>query len=125
MEITHQRIDLEACRRHRHTPQTVIKRSPNETWCVPTSPVLPAGNFGWSYCRSEELVQIPLVPYLLKEDPDLALAFMLAIGVRAARDIQRPVRRIHIATGVPMEQFGPDEHGYGMRLFVGFGLLLE
>jgi hypothetical protein len=126
MEVTYQRIDLEQCRLYRHAPQTVIDRTAGQIWAIPTQPVMVAGSFDWSYCRSEDLVHVPLVPYLLRPEPETALSFMLALGVRAASELKERVRRIHIASGVPVEQFAElDEHGFGLRLYIGFALLLE
>lgn len=127
MEVTYDRVDMVACRREGITkPEQIIQRGPNETWMVPDGPVVVGQPVDWSLTKQGDYVKIPVIPYLLNKEPDLAMAFMLAIALNCAFELNHAVSRLHIVTGVPLEALPENPNsGLGLRLWIGFGVLLR
>lgn len=112
MELTHHSIDLQAERNLGRTEFfDVIPRNERETWVVPFGPISVDQPVDWRYYKREKHVVIPLVPYLMPPDPALALGFMLQLGLRCAYDFGRPVKRMHLATGHPVNQVADQASG--------------
>lgn len=105
MELTHHNINLQAeINLGRNVFHDVIARNERETWIVPFGPISVTDKVDWRYYQREKHVVIPLVPYLMPPDPALAMGFMLQLGLRCAYDFGRPVKRMHLATGHPVNQ---------------------
>lgn len=127
MEIFYDRVDLAACWQMQiRNPIRRISRGPTEEWLVTDKPVVLGAPVQWTYYRQGAEVGIPLIPYLLRPDPDLAMAHMLAIGLQCAIELTRPIKRLHLVTGVPLEQIEPypDFPELTLRYWVGFAVLL-
>lgn len=125
MQITHCRIDLEECQRRGQPPSAIIERAANELWLVSYDAIRMDQPITWSQTRREGSVLIPLVPYLLRPEADLALAFMLQLGMRVSFELGRPVKRLHLATGVPVSEEECPNFGTMWRYHAGFGVVLE
>lgn len=125
MEVTYTRIDMELCRTNRHTPQDVIPRLPQDVWVVSHDAIQYDSPVRWVFHKTESHVLIPLVPYLLHAEPDLALAFAFSLGIRCAFQLNTPVKRLHIACGVPVDTLPENPPTQGLRYHLGFGLVLD
>ena len=135
MEFTHHRIDMAASEeRHRlhASPDTpfqlfdIITRQKGEDWYVPYTPISFTERLDWRITRRENHVYIPLVPYLLTPEPDLALGFMLQLAAAAMGSLDRRIRRLHVATGYPVSDiFNEDDRSRMWQYHVGFGVVLE
>lgn len=130
MEVTHNRIDLVECESRGQAPAAIISRAPDEHWLVSTDAIRMDRPIVWSPTQRESYVHIPLVPYLLRPEADLALAFMLQIGMRVSFSLERPIRRLHIVTGhagppTGLREIIDPELGTLWQYFAGFGIILE
>ena len=104
----------------------VIDRQQGETWLVSHDAVQLDRPVVWKKHLKESHVLIPLVPYIMQPRPEQALAFMLQLGMRCSFDVGRPIRRLHIAIGAPVNQFVDDPVlGSGWQFHVGFAILLD
>lgn len=124
MKLTHHRIDINKCAEAGHPPQDVIERLPGDVWLTSMDAIYLDQPIKWCQYKSEKHVMIPLVPYRLDPNPDLALAFMFSLGVRISYDLGRPVKRLHIATGTPLSD-GSDHPEGKVQYWAGFGLVIE
>lgn len=127
MEVTHHRIDLTAEQNlGRKEFHDVIARNERETWVVPFGPIQVDAAVDWRYYKREKHVVIPLIPYLVHPDPALAMGFMLQLGVRCAFDFGRPVKRMHLATGNPVNQIIDQASGdVFWQYYVGLAVILQ
>lgn len=123
IKLTHERVDLNKCLAANHDPQTVIHRGPSEVWLVSEAAISLATPIRWGRFQRETHVRIPLVPYLLNPQPDMALAFCFSLGLHAQLSVG-PISRIHIVTGVPVSDGSDDPEGR-LRYWIGFGVVLK
>jgi hypothetical protein len=121
MEVEYTRIDLEKCRQAGEDPILIIPRDVGATWYVPDGTLDPKAKIKWTYFQQQSSVLIPLVPYILQTAPELAMAYVLSLGLHCAVSLPRPIAKIHLAIGTPVEVLPAG----GLRYYVGFGLLLE
>jgi len=134
MELTHSRIDLAASEtRHMQlapdkpfAPFAIIPRQKGEEWLVPFSPVSFTDPIDWRVYRREDHVMVPLVPYLLPAAPDLALGFMLQLASGCFSSLARPVAKLHVSTGYPVnDMFDEDAGERTWQYYAGFAVVLE
>lgn len=129
MELTYSRIDLDA--EYARDPEYKgpvldrVVRSSGDVWYVVGEPIdFDKKPVSWRKSIRGDHVPVPMVPYLMPTDLDLALGFMVQMGVRVASSLGRPVKRLHLSTGVPVEEVtGPDGQLY-WRYLMGFAILL-
>lgn len=126
MQLTHHSIDLEACWNTRRSPCDMITRDNGEQWLVPFAAIQMDKALDWRHFKRNGKVHIPMFPYLLPTAPDLALGYMLQLGLRCAFDFGRPVQRLHLATGTPVNEILDEYSGERCwQYWVGLGLVLE
>lgn len=110
-------------------PAYVQKRPPGDTkkWLVLAEPIVPGTPPLWSLSEHDEYVRIPLFPYLLSPEADLALAFMLQLGLSCASHLTAAVASFYVVTGVPVEiLYDPDtDTNVNIRCWIGFAVDLE
>lgn len=96
-------------------------------WLVLAAPVQPGAPAQWVSARRDEYIRVPLYPYLLSHAGDLALAYMLQIGLTCAGQLSGKIEAAHIVTGVPVELLASAEttQPTGMRFWVGFAIVME
>ena len=121
MEVDYTRIDLAKCRQLHEDPVLIIPRGNGEIWYVPEGTLDPKSPIQWTYFQQQSSVLIPLVPYILQSEPELAMAYVLSLGLHCAVSLPRPIAKVHLAIGSPVE-VRPEG---GLRYYVGFGILLE
>lgn len=129
MELTWGRLDLEQTfKAGIDRPNLVFDRGRAEHWVVATSPVTLQRPTEWTHFNSEDQLAIELFPYLLRPEPDLAFAYLFACGLKCAtQELRRPIRRLHVVTGVPVIEVDPKEAKGELthRYWMGFGVLLD
>ncbi len=133
MELSHSRVDIEASRvRHMQVypdrefqPAATIPREVTEQWLVPFTPISFTEKVDWRIYKRDKKVHIPLVPYLLPAAPDLALGFMLQLAAGCFASLDRPVQKLHVATGNPVNDLIDEEHGRMWQYYVGFAVVLK
>ena len=77
MDLTWNRVDLlRSAAAGVDNPGLVVPRKPGEQWVVCQSPVTMAGKTDFTLFADEEQFYVPLYPYLLHREPDLAFAAM-------------------------------------------------
>lgn len=124
--FTHNTIDLAAAQRNGIKPADRVIRGDREIWLVPFGAISLTEPIDWRTIQREAYVHIPLVPYLMHTDPALALGFMLQLGLRCAYDLGRPLSRIHLATGSPVnEVYDHDSQQRSWQYHVGLGVVLS
>jgi len=125
MEFTYNRIDVPMYDGSEDPPHDVIPRKQGEIWMVPHHPIALDRHIDWRHHKREDHVYIPLCPYLLPADPDLALGFMLQLGMRAATDLQQKLQRIHLAIGHPVNEVFQEGMGNVWQYQVGIALRIK
>lgn len=108
-------------------PREIITRLPQEVWHVMVVPGNHERLAEFSYVASEASVSIPLFPYLLPDRPDMALATMLTLALSCVgSSLDAPIDRLHIVTGMPLEELQPGEHPpFTSRFWLGFAVTLS
>jgi len=104
-------------------PHDVIPRAAAETWLVSYDPIHPGITIRWQHTRHGEHVLVPLFPYLLPGNLELALATVMQLGTQAAQSAPAPVRRLHVAAGQPVCQVDLPDAGPRWRYWLGFGFM--
>ncbi len=130
MEISYHRVDIPRTQAaqpagQRFAPELVIPRKAAEIWLISIEPIRMESQVILAIQQQESFVRIPLIPYLLHKESDLALAYPLALGIKCAGQIQVPVRRLHIVTGVPVEEVPESPADCGLRYWLGFGFVVQ
>lgn len=122
MEVTTSRIDVPAYEGGT-PPHDIIRRKAGESWLVSHEPIRMDAPVKWHLQTKEDHVYVPVCPYLVVPEPDLAMAFMLQIGMRVSFDVGRPVRRLHIVIGSPVNQV--EHQGQNCwQVQYGFGIVV-
>ncbi len=124
MELTHHRIDIARALEDSEIVHDVVPRRAKEVWMVLSDAIRFDAPLVWHVCQREQHVMIPLVPYWTSEEPDLAMAFMLQLGLRCAGELATPIRRLHIATGYPVSVVETTD-GPRLQYYAGFGVVLD
>jgi hypothetical protein len=104
-----------------------FKHGQPANWHVLDAPLSDTVPPVWSHTQHDEYIRIPLFPYVLSPQADLALAFMLQLGLSCAGYFPGPVDRFFVATGSPAELlYDPDtDTNTGLRYWVGFAVILK
>lgn len=126
MEFTYSRINVVMYDGSKDPPHDVIARSSGELWMVPHNPVSLTDRIDWRHQKRETHVYIPLHPYLIPAEPDLAMGFMLQLGMRAVADLgMGHIIRIHLALGNPVNEVVQEGVGPAWQYQVGFALRVK
>jgi hypothetical protein len=105
-------------------PAMVLPRRHGERWLVAESGIYIDRPTQWTFFQTEDSILVPLIPYLLHPDPDLAFAHMFAIGMKCLiSEVKRPVKRLHVVTGVPLDELDDTGDGPKLRYWFGFAVL--
>jgi hypothetical protein len=127
MEVTHSRIDVAAMLAANQRPAAIVDRAPGESWLVSYDAIRMESPIQWANTVREAEVFIPMARYILNPEADLALAYIMQLGIRVSIDVGRPVKRLHLATGFPVDDV-TDPHTnerLHFRYWLGFGIVLE
>lgn len=79
----------------------------------------------WEFYKQNEHVRIPLFPYITSTQPELAMAYIFSLAFKVAGQLDKPVRKLHIAIGMPLVVVPRPPHGDCLQYWLGFGLILE
>ncbi len=104
-----------------------FKRNDSSRWLVLDAPFNPGEVPVWASTNHDEYIRIPLFSYDLSPHADLALAFMLQLGLSCAGFLpNKEIERFFVATGTPVELlYDPDtDRNTSLRYWVGFGVIL-
>jgi hypothetical protein len=111
-------------------PAYMHTRKPGDKaqWLVLDAPLQPGLEKPlWALAEHDEYVRIPLFPYILNPKADLALAYMLQLGLSCAGQLPKTVSNFYVVTGSPVELlYDPDtDLNTGLRYWVGFAITLN
>lgn len=110
-------------------PAYVHRFKPGEShnWLVLDSPLDADQPPQWASPLKDDYIRVPLFPYMLNPEADLALAFMLQLGLSCATHMPKQVVRLLVVTGQPVELlYDPDtDVNTGIRYWVGFAVITE
>jgi hypothetical protein len=133
MNLTVDTIDIETSRARWPKDQpfrpALIKsrKQDKRKWVVLSAPVTPGEEPTWAYTEHDEYIRIPVFPYRLSSQADLALAFMLQLGLSCSSYLPDKIAELYIVTGAPVELlYNSESDGCaGMRAWVGFAIITE
>jgi len=127
MQLTFTHIDVAKFGEAGSVPHAYVSRQGSETWWVVDKPIRFSDPVSWAVARTESSVYVPAVPMLIREAPHDALGFAIALGAKALAGM-RPVRRLHLVLGVPVEEINVADRVdplFALRFYVGLAVLLE
>lgn len=129
MELEVIRLDLDKTRQNwpDHMPFAPAHIQPQPTmhpdnWFVLDAPLTPGEAPVWAFSRHDQYVRIPLFSYTLSPKADLALAFMVQLGLSCAGYLPGAVRKFRVVTGVPVDLVHDDDINTSVGLQYWFGL---
>lgn len=95
-------------------------------WYILDRAYVPGEKPVWAFSEHDEYLRIPLFSYDLNPTADLAMAFMLQMGLACAGYLPGPVKHYYIATGNPVELLYDESTGKpsGLRYWFGFAVKL-
>ena len=134
MQFRISRVDIEQTRASwpggDFAPALVLPRTKKDAnaWHVIDQPIsLKTGSVpSWALASSDEYIRIPLFPYNLPPQGDMALAVMLKIGLICSKVPTASVNTAHIVTGNPAELvYNSDGSVYCMTTWLGLALTFE
>lgn len=106
-------------------PALVEPRS-KRYWRVLQAPHLPGNVPLWLNTGADEYVRIPLFQYKLNAKADLALAFMLQLGLSIVGHVSHTIEYLHIVTGDPVELvYDAAGNADYMICWIGFAMAIE
>lgn len=114
-------------REHPFAPAMVKSRKQDKNkWVVLSAPFQPGAAPEWAFTEHDEFIRVPLFPYMLNAQGDLALAFMLQMGLACAGHLPGKVAGFYVVTGRPVELLcNEHDEATGMRYWVGFAVITE
>jgi len=103
-----------------------VEKLGSPRWHVLDAPYNPGESPAWAFSEHDEYLRIPLFPYDLHPSADLAMAFMLQLGLSCAGYLPGPVEHFYVATGNPVELLYDADTGahVGLRYWFGFAVKL-
>lgn len=130
MNLKVTRVDIKKSREHwpsssPFAPAHIEPRKDKNNWRVLAQPLEPGAQPKWFKTGADAFIRIPLYPYLLNAEADLAFAFMLQLGLTCAACFDGLVTDFHVVTGVPVELAYDDNNAELKHLeyWVGFAVL--
>jgi hypothetical protein len=98
-----------------------------DDWWVCDAPIVPGEAPVWMSARQDQYVRIPLFRYDLNSEADLALAYMLQLGLSCAGHLPGPVKKFHVVTGSPVDLLYDDaiNKSIGLRYWVGVAVVTD
>lgn len=98
-----------------------------DNWWVCDAPVIPGEQPIWMSARHDQYVRIPLFEYHLSSEADLALAYMLQLGLSCAGYLPGAVSKFHVVTGSPVDLLHDcgTNKTVGLRYWVGFAVVTD
>ena len=95
-------------------------------WHILDAPYLPGETPVWAHSAHDEYLRIPLFSYDLSPKADLALAFMLQMGLSCAGYLPGAVKHFYLVTGNPVELLydSDTDINTGLRYWFGFAVKL-
>jgi hypothetical protein len=95
-------------------------------WRVLSAPMEPGGVPEWAHAGGDDYVRIPLFRYALNPSADLALAFMLQLGLSCAGNLPGQVTDFYVVTGTPVELLYDSDTNIntGLSYWVGFAVIV-
>lgn len=96
-------------------------------WFVAAAAINPGVAPQWAYTEHDEYVRVPLFQYTLSPAADLALAFVLQLGLSCAGYLPGVVTGFYVVTGTPVELlYDADSNvNIGLKYWVGFAVLVS
>lgn len=132
MNVVISRVDMQKTRQNWPTdkpfaPAHVLARKDKYNWFVLSAPIVPGETPQWYQTVSDEFIRIPLFPYLLNSEADLAFAFMLQLGLSCAAHFPGKVAAFHVVTGFPVELAydATNTRLQHLEYWVGFGVVIN
>lgn len=124
MQLTFQQLDIDEFRRTNRQPAVVINRKRDEEWHVAGSPIELDKPISWLHVKDGQGVYIPMVPYRLPHDANLALTDMVSRAMRAGYDInqKQAPKRLHIVTATLTEDLTEEGFEGFMRFHLGIAV---
>lgn len=107
MKLTYNRIDVKAYDGTEVGPHDIILRSTGELWVTPQAPLVAGQPIEWWWYRREDQLLVPMYPYMLPCEPELAFGFMLQLGVTAGSQVQKltgSLLHLHLSIGHPVNE---------------------
>lgn len=103
-----------------------VRQVGGANWYILDQAFVPGEQPVWAYSTHDEYLRVPLFSYDLHPKADLALAFILQLGLSCAGYLPGAVGHLFIATGNPVELvYDPDtEQHSGLRYWCGFAVKL-
>lgn len=133
MDIKISRVDLKRTKDNwpdntPFAPAFIYKRpvTPVERWHVVTGQIKPGKGPDTSDSYEDPYIRIPLFPYKLPPDADLAFAQVAQLALTCAAHIPGEIRKLHIVTGFPVDLIYADDitTHTGIRYWFGFAYLM-
>lgn len=107
------------------SPALVVSK-PDGKWLVLDAPHTPGVQPTWADADSDGLMRIPVFQYHLNPNADLALAFMLQLGLSFVGYLQEKIKQVHIVTGDPVELIYDEQNNLKhMVCWIGFAVSPE
>lgn len=134
MKLKVERVDIQKTRANwpegtPFEPALVVPtdRLDGANWVVLDAPFNPGETPAWARTQNDEYLRIPLFSYDLNPAADLALAFMLQLGLSCAAQFPGKVARFFVVIGNPVELLYDEDtnKNTGLRYWVGFAVMLS
>lgn len=110
------------------SPAFIYKRpvTPVERWHVVTQAIADGKFPDISDSYEDPYIRIPLFPYKLPPDADLAFAKVAALALTCSAHIPAAIKKLHIVTGFPVDLIYADDitTHTGIRYWFGFAYLI-
>lgn len=128
------RLDINATRENwpngaAFKPALVVAKQPGqpEDWVVVDAPVNSQEPPSFGYTTHDQYLRIPLFEYRLDPHAELAMAYLVQIGVACAGYIQKPVKTLHVVVGLPVDLLydAGINMPIGIRYWFGFAFATE
>ena len=105
---------------------TPVRAVGGSRWHVLDAAYTPGEPPVWAHTTHDEYLRIPLFSYNLHPQADLAMAFMLQMGLACAGYLPGAVRHFYVVTGNPVELLydADTETPSGLRYWFGFAVKL-
>lgn len=124
MEITSTRVNITRTRENwppgEFLPAHIFPRKDKESWIVLDSRYVLGEVPSFALTDADPYIRIPLFQYRLNPVGDAALSFMLQFGLSFANYIAKPIAKLHIVQGEPVELIYSNSQLTHMNFWVGF-----
>jgi hypothetical protein len=110
-------------------PALIVAKQPgiSERWHIIDAPIVAGEKPQIAVSYADQYLRLPVFAYNLRPEADLALAYMVQLGLSCASAAAARIKKLHVVTGNPVDLLYDEDinKSVGLRYWFGFAYVLS